>query len=61
MIGETIRWNIKIINLTNWIGVGVGLKNIVTDNNFIFTDDEYDKHGCYFVTSDGYSFTYLDK
>ncbi len=60
MIGDKIKWRIKIINLKCDIMLGIGLKKILTINEF-YLDLNYNKHGCYIVSSDGYSLTYMNK
>ncbi len=59
MIGETIKWRIKIVNLTDSFFLGIGLKTVLKNNNFIWAG-YYDKHGCYMVAQEGSSYTYLD-
>ncbi len=61
MKGVTIKWRIKILSLASYIYVGIGKKKLLKNNDFLITNCEYDKHGCYYVRHDGYSFTYLDK
>ncbi len=60
MIGDTIKWRIRIANL-GFIYLGIGLKKVLTNNGFVWTSGEYDKHGCYIVGRDGHSDTYMDK
>ncbi len=62
MIGETIKWRMKIVNQAAGILLGVGLISVLKNNDFLVKSfNEYDKHGCYAVYSGGYSYTYLDK
>lgn len=45
---------------TKWVAIGIGLKNKLQQNSFDFvkfTNDECD-HGCYLITSSGFSFAY---
>ncbi len=60
MIGETIKWRINIVNLTNGICFGIGLKKVLKNNGFAFKSN-YDKHGCYIVRENGNAYTYMDK
>ncbi len=61
MIGETIKWRIRIVTKTGGITLGIGLKSFLKNINFQIEDSDYNKHGCYLVGSSGYSFTYMDK
>ncbi len=62
MIGETIKWRVKIINTKGWMFLGIGLRKVLTNRNFLVDPTwNYDKHGCYVVSSIGYSYTYLDQ
>ncbi len=61
MIGETIKWRIKIVNLVNNIFIGIGLKTILENNEYLLQSGQYDKHGCYIVAQNGYLHTYMDK
>ncbi len=61
MFGEIIKWRIKIVKKANGIGLGIGTKSILMNNNFIIHDPHYSKHGCYLIRASGYAFTYLDE
>ncbi len=61
MIGETIKWKIKIVNLINHIYLGIGLRTVLKNNGFQLLDGTYDKHGCYIVRQDGSALTYMDQ
>ncbi len=61
MIGDTIKWRIKIVNLLEGIFLGIGLKKVLTRKGFVWENADYDKHGCYIVAKNGDSYTYMDK
>ncbi len=63
MIGETIKWKVKIVNKTGGIRLGIGLKTFLKYKSFLVDNNfkDYDKHGCYVVNSIGFTYTYLEK
>ncbi len=62
MIGETIKWRIKIVNKRGVIRLGIGLKTVLKNNELNNNHGlKYDQHGCYVVSCGGVSLTYLDK
>ncbi len=60
-MGETIKWKIKIVNKVSSMFVGIGLKTIMKNNNFLWKGGDHEKHGCYIVAYNGYSYAYLNK
>ncbi len=61
MIGDIIKYRIKLVNLKGQIAVGIGLRNVLKNNDFLWKSGEYDKHGFYIVESNSYSYSYMDK
>ena len=63
LVQETIdltikqKFAFKIISLRNWIGVGVGYKNMILSKNYKF-DFQNIAHGCYLVSSNGYKWSH---
>ncbi len=49
MIGDTIKWRIKVKSITNGMLLGIGLKSVLENKNYIVNDWSYDKHGCNIV------------
>ncbi len=61
MIGETIKWRMKIANLSNVnIYLGIGLRTFSKNNYFAFTNfTENNNHGCYVLGSDRKAYAHL--
>ncbi len=41
--------------------LGIGLKTVLKNNEYLLKSGQYDKHGCYIVRQNGYSYTYMNK
>ncbi len=41
IIGETIKWRIKIVDLQNCIYLGLGLKTVLQNNDFLWKSNKY--------------------
>ena len=54
------RWAIKITHLNNWVGLGIALKNKMTEKQFKFDCNNLG-HGSYLVSSNGYSWSSTKK
>ncbi len=62
MIGETIKWRMKIGNKINIVHAGIGLRKFLKNKDFhVKKFNEYDKHGCFNISSGGYAWTYLNE
>jgi len=50
------KWQVKVVNLKNWLGVGVSLKEVVICNKFKFVySNPLFNHGTYMISSNGIS------
>lgn len=49
------------MKLSNWIGVGLGYKNILHDKAYKFDYNSEEGHGSYLLSSNGYSWSHSHK
>ena len=50
------KWQVKVVSLKNWLGVGVSLKEVVICNKFKFVySNPLFNHGTYMISSNGIS------
>jgi len=52
-----ICWGIQIVKLVGWIGIGICLKNVISNANFFFNYSNIN-HGSYMISNNGYSWSH---
>lgn len=50
------KWSVKIVNVSNWLGIGISLKEVVICNKFkfVYSNPSFN-HGTYMISSNGIS------
>jgi hypothetical protein len=50
------KWKVRVVNVTNWLGIGISLKEVVICNKFkfVYCNPGFN-HGTYMISSNGIS------
>ena len=53
-----ITWSVKIVKVSQWVGLGICFKDIVEKNNFDLVNYTNAEHGGFIISSNGYTWAH---
>jgi len=56
--GNILKWRIKATKISNWIGIGIGLREFLKKSLYTFDNYTQGLHGCYLISNNKYVWTH---
>jgi hypothetical protein len=58
---KIIKWKVKIHELVEWVGIGIGMKKFLEKKDYTFSDYRSGNHGVWIISSNELFWTHKNK